>query len=77
MLHSVAHATLSLRCIKVSREKSCNEQFSRAAGKSGVGRLISVNAMSVNKTALQYLVMSQPHSLLFKSLVRVSFEGFN
>ena len=26
MLHSVAHATLSLRCIKVSREKSCNEQ---------------------------------------------------
>ena len=26
MLHSVAHATLSLRCIKVSREKSCNVQ---------------------------------------------------
>ena len=30
MLHSVAHATLSLRCIKVSREKSCNEQLLRA-----------------------------------------------
>ena len=29
MLHSVAHATLSLRCIKVSREKSCNEQDAR------------------------------------------------
>ena len=33
MLHSVAHATLSLRCIKVSREKSCNEQGNSSGSK--------------------------------------------
>ena len=42
MLNGVAHATLSLRCIKVSREKSCNEQV--LAGRLGVlgeGRLLN------------------------------------
>ena len=38
MLHSVAHATLSLRCIKVSREKSCNEQGLRVLRAGGQAR---------------------------------------
>ena len=36
MLHSVAHATLSLRCIKGSREKSCNEQVLNFRHRLGV-----------------------------------------
>ena len=70
MLHAVFQPQKGGLKINVARKvhvkKSCNEE--NAAGKSGVGLLIKVNAMSVNSTARQYRVISAPHSLLFKSL---------
>ena len=51
MLHSVAHATLSLRCIKVSREKSCNEQGRLVFVRHPRVRLRSVFVLAVDVLA--------------------------
>ena len=56
MLHSVAHATLSLRSIKVSREKSCNEEFLRGVNRFDSMRLARHVVERVALVAISILV---------------------
>ena len=74
MLHSVAHATLSLRCIKVSREKSCNEQILFEGITSVIVRMQSEDEAVANRRlralSLAMLVM-RPARLLAELVANI------